>query len=99
VDYRFARWYDTHPKLAFAINLLQYAPLGLQQRTFKAIAEYLHMQWSLDNVPEEVHIQGGQRWYDFSTEATAVVDLIKASPTQVKNATAVRIIDILSKAA
>lgn len=95
-----ARWYDTNPKLAFAINLLQLAPRMLQNKAFDALSEYLKLQWSVTpgSLPHETAPKR-QRWYDFSDEAANVVSLIKASPESVREATANRLMDILSEAA
>ncbi len=96
----FARWYDAHPRLAFAINLLQLAPLSFQQKVFTTIGDYLELQWSLDHrtsTPETQELK--KRWYDFSDETSSVVALIKDSPPTVREATAERLIEILSTAA
>ncbi|HEY9745366.1 MAG TPA: hypothetical protein V6C99_04025 [Oculatellaceae cyanobacterium] len=82
MSYQPCRWYDLHPKLAFAFKMLYFAPDSIQRRAIAQLRQLINEQWELVQ-PGQSKMKG-KRWYDQHDEAAGTVELIRNGPDALK---------------
>jgi hypothetical protein len=100
VSYQACRWYDTHPRLAFALKLMYLAPQTVRESVTHKLMRFLDQQ--LDPVLGRTVVTAsvtitGNRWYDQSAQTAVAFERLRRSPDLIKQQSAEALLTYLSE--
>lgn len=94
MSYQVSRWYDKHPRLGFAMQLMQLSPTEVQTEAVDVMGNVLDTMLA-DFVAESpvtsinpATDHRGNRWYDKIPAAPLVFERLKASPESLQKTAA-----------
>jgi hypothetical protein len=99
MNYRLGRWYDPYPRLAFAFQMLDFAPAAIRQQSISKLRQVLMecFDESSSAVISQPEQGKGHRWYDqFEGEdVSCLMGMLKSSPDSVKDRAADTLLGVL----
>ncbi|MGE0199403.1 MAG: hypothetical protein AB7P76_00390 [Candidatus Melainabacteria bacterium] len=94
-SYQMGRWYDAYPQLAFAIKVLQWSPVTLQQEAVDALDALFVTTLGVDDVADNPDLRG-LRWYDHTANGWRVA-MLQHLPVSLKKQAAETLMRVLNQ--